>query len=417
MKKMTFLEAALKVLEEAGGGPMRYEDISDQAMRDGLIHTRGTTPEATLAARLYMHIKQAEAKAEEPLVKQTGPGQFALNRKQKRGPLRSLEESDKEVKKRLRQRLSELHPRTFENLIGGMLGSIGFDNVEVSKYSGDGGLDVEAELTVGGVTNVKTAIQVKRWKNNVPGRVVRELRGALMTDQRGLIITTSAFTKEAQSEAVAPGKTPISLIDGDALMRLLVENQLGVKRKSVTYLELDLEALDEFEDAAQGDDRDRRLSLWPLPGGADNFVVSATDMLRFVAQAEPGPEEFAEWIASHFPKVTSGKTAKSYVYVLRVLDLIKLDGETFALTDDGADWLAGDANTVALRQLRARVLGVEEYLQVLKDTPMSIDESHTFFLNTCNTNWETQHQTLFRVRWLQSCQAIESNDGKYRLAQ
>ena len=86
-----------------------------------------------------------------------------------------------------------------------LLTEIGFENVEVTGRTGDGGLDVQAELTVGGITRVKTAIQVKRWKHNVPGKVIRELRGALTTDQRGLVWTHSTLMLAADAGFAATG--------------------------------------------------------------------------------------------------------------------------------------------------------------------------------------------------------------------
>ena len=55
-----------------------------------------------------------------------------------------------------------------------------------------------------------------------------------MTDQRGLIITTAGYTKDARTESDAAGKTPISLIDGKRLIQLLVEKQIGVRRKPIS---------------------------------------------------------------------------------------------------------------------------------------------------------------------------------------
>jgi restriction system protein len=91
-----------------------------------------------------------------------------------------------------------------------LLEEIGFEDVRVTQYSGDGGIDVEATLTVGGVTRVKTAIQVKRFRerNNIRVNVVRELRGSLVTDQRGLIISTSGFAKEPSRRQTPTGRRP-----------------------------------------------------------------------------------------------------------------------------------------------------------------------------------------------------------------
>src|SRR6266508_4289617 len=106
----------------------------------------------------------------------------------------------------LLEQLGQIDPGTFEELIGELLERIGFEEVEVTRRSGDGGIDVRGVLTVGGVTRVKTAIQVKRWANTIPDRIVRELRGSLGPAEQGLIITTSGFTRPAVAEAkmIAP---------------------------------------------------------------------------------------------------------------------------------------------------------------------------------------------------------------------
>ena len=74
-------------------------------------------------------------------------------------------------------------------------------------------------------------------------RVVRELRGALRVDERGLIVTTAEFTPEASREAAAEGKAKIGLLGGDALVRLCAERGIGVDRRQVTLLDLSPDAL------------------------------------------------------------------------------------------------------------------------------------------------------------------------------
>ena len=50
---------------------------------------------------------------------------------------------------------------------------------------------------------------------------------------KGLFITTGAFTKEAQREAVRDGAPAIDLIDGSELCSLLKDLGLGVSTKTV----------------------------------------------------------------------------------------------------------------------------------------------------------------------------------------
>ena len=81
------------------------------------------------------------------------------------------------------------------------------DQTEAESFRlNDGGVDAEAVLSLEGLTSVMTKVQGKRWAHTVSPRVVRELRGALKVDERGLIVTTAEFTDEAIREAQAEAK-------------------------------------------------------------------------------------------------------------------------------------------------------------------------------------------------------------------
>lgn len=43
------------------------------------------------------------------------------------------------------------------------------------------------------------------------------------------------------------GKSPISLIDGDKLLDLLIENDIGISKKTLLYHEIDLDIFEEIE--------------------------------------------------------------------------------------------------------------------------------------------------------------------------
>jgi restriction system protein len=47
--------------------------------------------------------------------------------------------------------------------------------------------------------------------------------------EKGLLITTGSFTRDAQAEAIRDGAPPVELIDGDRLCDLLREYGLGVE--------------------------------------------------------------------------------------------------------------------------------------------------------------------------------------------
>jgi hypothetical protein len=70
---------------------------------------------------------------------------------------------------------------------------------------------------------------------------VRDLRGSLTIHEQGIIITTSDFSSGARKEAQEPGKTPISLVNGEKLLELLIQHGIGVTQEQHTLLSLDEE--------------------------------------------------------------------------------------------------------------------------------------------------------------------------------
>ena len=88
------------------------------------------------------------------------------------------------------------------------------------------------------IRDSRMAVQVKRWKNNVQAPIVQQVRGSLGTHDQGLIITTSDFSAGARAEAERPNAVPVALMNGEQLVRLLIEHEIGVGRAAHTLLEL-----------------------------------------------------------------------------------------------------------------------------------------------------------------------------------
>ena len=84
--------------------------------------------------------------------------------------------------------------------------------------------------------------QCKRYSGSVSPSVVRDFRGAMMgRAEKGVILTTGGFTKEAQREATRDGVPLIDLIDGELLIDKIKELELGVsvRKKMVEVVEVD----------------------------------------------------------------------------------------------------------------------------------------------------------------------------------
>lgn len=144
--------------------------------------------------------------------------------------------------------LAEMNWFKFESLVKLLLEEMGYDDVQTTSPTNDKGVDVVANIELG-ISSVREVIQVKRHKGNVNRTVLDQLRGSLhrFNAVRGTVITTGHFSKGTQEAAFERGAAPITLIDGEKLLDLLVEHQIGVSKKTVDYLEFDSARLSQFE--------------------------------------------------------------------------------------------------------------------------------------------------------------------------
>ncbi len=156
-----------------------------------------------------------------------------------------IEQHNQEVQTKLLEYVQVLPPQAFEKLVGRLLGEMGFEEIEVTNYGGDKGIDVRGTLGVGEVIRTKMAVQVKKWKNNVQAPEVQKVRGSLGTHEQGMIITTSGFSEGAQDEAERPDAIPVALVNGQQLVDLLIEHQVLVQRVPYELIYLDVEEVEE----------------------------------------------------------------------------------------------------------------------------------------------------------------------------
>jgi restriction system protein len=130
--------------------------------------------------------------------------------------------------------LTKMPPDRFERLCQRVLRESGFTQVEVTGRTGDGGIDGVGIVRLGGLLTFPVVFQCKRYQASVGPSVVRDFRGAMAgRADRGLIMTTASFTRDARKEASRDGVPPIDLVDGEMLLEKLKDLRLGVLVKMV----------------------------------------------------------------------------------------------------------------------------------------------------------------------------------------
>lgn len=126
----------------------------------------------------------------------------------------------------VRRKLLGVEPAQFERIVMDVLSASGFKDVEVTRYSQDGGIDVNAYVGAAcwPLAGLHIQIQAKRWLHTVGRREIAELRGSLSPHSRGAVVTTSHFSRAAIVESSALGKAPIVLVDGYQFSNLVKEH-------------------------------------------------------------------------------------------------------------------------------------------------------------------------------------------------
>ena len=128
-----------------------------------------------------------------------------------------------------------LEPTEFETLVVKLLLKMGYgygieEAGKVTRATGDGGIDGIIKEDQLGFNNIY--IQAKKWASDhkVSRPEVQKFAGALQGEKatKGLFITTSEFTKDAQDFAANLLGSNIVLIDGNQLTKLMIKYNLGV---------------------------------------------------------------------------------------------------------------------------------------------------------------------------------------------
>ena len=128
-----------------------------------------------------------------------------------------------------------LEPTEFETLVVKLLLKMGYgygieDAGKVTRATGDGGIDGIIKEDQLGFNNIY--IQAKKWSTDhkVSRPEVQKFAGVLQGEKatKGLFITTTEFTKDAQDFAANLLGSNIVLIDGNQLTKLMIKYNLGV---------------------------------------------------------------------------------------------------------------------------------------------------------------------------------------------
>ena len=163
------------------------------------------------------------------------------------------------LKAELREKIIDSPPDFFEELVLDLLVKMGYGisraDAEAVGGIGDGGIDGIINQDKLGLDRIY--IQAKRWETGNVGRNdFDSFRGALTGKgaSKGVFITTSGFTPAAQKAANESAGPQIILIDGNQLVKLMIEHNVGVSLGNFYQLkEVDMDYFSIDDDAVDAD--------------------------------------------------------------------------------------------------------------------------------------------------------------------
>jgi restriction system protein len=142
----------------------------------------------------------------------------------------------------LLERIGQAPPAFFERLVLELLHVMGYGLSEsaVQPVGGPGDEGIDGVISLDRLGLEKVYIQAKRWRAPVGSPHVQGFMGALQLQgaTKGVLLTTSSFTKDAR-DAAARARGTVVLVDGGRLTQLMIEHGVGVTHRVLKVPKID----------------------------------------------------------------------------------------------------------------------------------------------------------------------------------
>lgn len=257
----------------------------------------------------------------------------------------------------LKKRNLEIDPIKFEHLCKIVVEEVeNPDLIETTRRSNDHGIDIQGYIGDEFFTG-EFGVQVKQYNNKISSGAVRELAGSLQGEGFGFgtLITTSSFTSDANEKVNNTDFYSIKLIDGDELVELMVENEVGVVEQPSEEgreFSVDNEFWSRFDKFA-GD----LIPAWKVPQ-ADSLHVFDL-VLEGVSEGNQYKPEIAEYLSGETGGSWTPRQADYYTTAASIMGYLEED------TPEGKK----------MRRWELTELG-EEYVDILRNGNQEEADEH-----------------------------------------
>lgn len=321
-----------------------------------------------------------------------------------------------EARREIRERYMGLSPEQFEQFCKILTEEVeGPAYIQLTPFQGDRGLDLQGDIGHEFV-DVKFGGQVKQYTDNIGGPSIRTFVGSLTTNRCnvGCYITSSTFRDNAYLEA-ADSNIPISLIDGNDILDIVLDYKLGVLYPDPDNredLELDPQFWEIFDETAG----DELIPSDKIPQA--NKIPYLNVVLRAIDQGYRYKPEIRDYMETHTDEEWRSRQADYYAMAGWALNYVHKDtmgeyrGEQmrrWGLTRDGQEYVkllqesrTDDAESHLIEHIREMEIVKRLLPEIREQVQVSNDELKDLFFDEVALNRTTSDRRVSTVgQWLQ----------------
>ncbi|MFP4597079.1 MAG: HTH domain-containing protein [Persicimonas sp.] len=247
-------EAAYTVLQDGDTKPMDIQTLADEIFNRKLVkfhtHDAAATVRAALANDNQIRHQRGHRELFTRYDKQNwGLSEWSLPDAaiQKEQTILSLsEEIRQDTLEHLGEALIDVQDEALEHIALTLLERLGYQNIKVSKRSSSGDVYFTADWRQG-LADVRVCIQVTlEGEDELGSDAVSALRETLhhYSAAEGLIIHLGDISNKAVTESRQDDKAPITLIDRETFVELLIKHGIGVQAYTTPILMVDTAFID-----------------------------------------------------------------------------------------------------------------------------------------------------------------------------
>lgn len=253
----TIVEAIKIVLESCDKEGLTYQEVYEEIVKHKLYEFGAKDPKAAVQAKLRTHCVGLDFPTASPVkffrvTKRVNTTNYYGLRLEENNEVDKISNNvlspdmlheeiikasyDKylqDLQKTILEKIMHCHPAFFEQLVVDLLIRMGYgydaSSGKVVGGSHDGGIDGVINEDKLGLSLIYIQAKRNTKGNNIGSKEIQAFVGAMQNIQKGVFITTSAFTTNAKKFAEQQQQKNLKLIDGTMLSHLMVKYQIGLE--------------------------------------------------------------------------------------------------------------------------------------------------------------------------------------------